>query len=190
MSSASCVIAATVPERLRLQELLANRRLLNFLAALFAAALMGYALYAQHGLGLEPCPLCMFQRVGISAVGVVFLLAALHHPASGFGSRAYGLLIAVTAAGAAYIAGRHVWIQTQPAGSVPACGAPLDMMLDMFPLLEVVRKVLTGGGECGKIDWLFLGVTMPGWVLIAAVSLGLFGLVNNFVNAGPRAANR
>ncbi|MEZ5512935.1 MAG: disulfide bond formation protein B [Steroidobacteraceae bacterium] len=167
--------------------ILTNRRLLNFAAAVFAAALMGYALYAQHGLGLEPCPLCMFQRVGISAIGAVCLLAALHHPGA-TGARVYGVLIAATAAGAAYVAGRHVWIQAQPAGSVPACGAPLDMMLEMFPLMEVVRKVLTGGGECGKIDWLFLGVTMPGWVLIAAVSLGLIGLVNNFVNARPSSA--
>jgi len=167
-------------------ELLRDRRALNFLAALFCGLLMGYALYAQYGLGLEPCPLCMFQRVGVSALGIVFLLAALHHPRA-FGARLYGLLIVLTAAAAAYVAGRHVWVQAQPPGTVAACGAPLDMMLDMFPLLEVVRKVLSGGGECGKIDWSLLGVTMPGWVLIAAVSLGLFGLVNNFLNAGTNS---
>jgi protein dithiol:quinone oxidoreductase len=165
-----------------LERLLENRRLLNWVGALTCAALMAYALYAQHGMGLEPCPLCMFQRVGISALGVVFLLAALHHPRV-IGARLYGVLLVLVGSGAMYFAGRHVWIQAQPAGSVPACGAPLDMMLDMLPLMEVVRKVLTGGGECGKIDWSFLGVSMPGWVLIAAVCLTLFGVINNFRNA-------
>ena len=87
----------------------------------------------------------------------------------------------VAAGAATWVAGRHVWIQHQPAGTVPACGAPLDNLLQMFPILEVVRRVMTGGGECGNIDWTFLGVSMPGWVLIMAVTLGLVGIVNNIV---------
>ena len=62
---------------------------------------------------------------------------------------------------------------------MPACGAPLDNLLQMFPLLEVIRRVMTGGGECGAIDWTFLGLSMPDWVLIMAVTLGLAGIVNN-----------
>jgi disulfide bond formation protein DsbB len=54
----------------------------------------------------------------------------------------------------------------------------------MFPLLEVVRKVMTGGGECGSIDWTFLGLSMPAWVLIAAITLGIIGVVNNLVAPG------
>jgi disulfide bond formation protein DsbB len=77
------------------------------------------------------------------------------------------------------VAGRHVWIQHQPYGTVPACGAPLDTLLDMLPVLEVIRKVMTGGGECGVVDWTFVGVSMPGWVLICAVLLGLVGILNN-----------
>jgi protein dithiol:quinone oxidoreductase len=114
--------------------MLRNRRLLNFAGALICAALIGYALFAEKVLGLAPCPLCMFQRVGIAALGVVFLLAALHHPGA-LGARLYGGLLGLAGAGTMYIAGRHVWIQAQPPGTVPACGAPLDMMLEMFPLL-------------------------------------------------------
>ena len=55
---------------------------------------------------------------------------------------------------------------------MPSCGATLDYMLDVFPLLTVVRKVLTGGGECAKIDWSLLGLSMPGWVLVAVVAAG------------------
>ena len=86
------------------------------------------------------------------------------------------LLAATVPAG---VATRHVYIQSLPAGSVPSCGATLDYMLEVFPLLTVVRKVLTGGGECARIDWTFLGLSMPAWVLISVVVLAIFGVVAN-----------
>jgi disulfide bond formation protein DsbB len=157
-----------------------RRQKINLGAALVCAAMFGYALYASKVLGLLPCPLCMFQRVCIVTLGIVFLIAALH-PARRTGAIVYGLLIFLAAGATTWVAGRHVWIQHQPAGTVPSCGAPLDNLLQMFPILEVIRRVMTGGGECGAIDWTFLGVSMPGWVLIMAVSLGLVGVLNNIV---------
>jgi disulfide bond formation protein DsbB len=58
-------------------------------------------------------------------------------------------------------------------------------MLQVFSLNEVVTKVLSGSGECAKISWRFLGLAMPGWVLIAAVSLGAFGLWTNLRHRPP-----
>lgn len=155
-----------------------SRRLINFAGGAVCAALLGYALYAQHVLGYEPCPLCIFQRVGVAAMGVVFLVAAIHHP-RGWGRYAYAVLVGLTAIATVAVAGRHVYIQSQPAGSVPSCGAPLDVMLKYSPLTDVVRKVLTGSGECGVIDWTFLGLSMPWWVLIWAVGLGAVGVAAN-----------
>jgi protein dithiol:quinone oxidoreductase len=155
-----------------------RRQKINLACALVCAAMLGYAIYAEKVLGLLPCPLCMFQRVCIGALGLVFLIAALHRVRY-HGAIVYGGFLTVLAAAAIWVAGRHVWIQSQPPGTVPACGAPLDAMMQMFPLLEVVRKVMTGGGECGTIDWTFIGLSMPMWVLISAVTLGLIGLVNN-----------
>jgi disulfide bond formation protein DsbB len=153
-----------------------SRRLGNALGFVACAAMMTYAFYAQYGLGLEPCPLCMFQRVGIVALGVGFLIAALHAPRGVGAGRAYAALLAVLAVFPIYVAGRHVYIQSLPEGSVPSCGATLDYMLDVFPLLTVVKKVLTGGGECARIDWSFVGITMPGWVLISAIALLAWGV--------------
>ena len=104
-------------------------------------------------------------------MGIVFLIAGLHRVRYR-GAIVYAGFIFVAAAAATWVAGRHVWIQHQPPGTVPACGAPLDNLLQMFPLLEVIRKVMTGGGECGIVDWTMLGISMPGWVLIAAVCAG------------------
>jgi protein dithiol:quinone oxidoreductase len=122
----------------------------------------------------------MFQRVGVALLGVAFLAAALHNPASRGGARFHAVTIALVAAIPGYVAGRHVYIQSLPEGAVPACGATLDYMLEVFPLFTVVRKVLTGGGECARIDWSFLGLSMPAWVLVSVVVLGAAGLLCNW----------
>ena len=156
-----------------------GRRAGNALGFLACAGLMAYALYAQHVLGLAPCPLCIFQRVAVIGVGVLFLIAALHNPA-GKGAFVYGALIDLAALAGVGIAARHVWIQAQPPGTVAACGADLDYMLEIMPMTEVVNKVLFGSGECGKIDWTLLGLSMPWWVLISLVALGMWALLVNF----------
>lgn len=157
-----------------------HRRAGNALGFLACAALMGYALYAQHVLGLNPCPLCIFQRVAVIAVGVLFLIAALHNP-SGKGALVYGGLIDLATLAGIAISARHIWIQAQPPGSVAACGADLDYLFEIMPVTEVINKVLTGSGECGKVDWTLLGLSMPWWVLIALVVLGAWAVLVNVV---------
>jgi protein dithiol:quinone oxidoreductase len=154
---------------------LRNLRLFNALAALICGVALGYAMYAEKVLGLEPCPLCMFQRVTVFFLGLGFLLIALHHPRP-LMRYFYAVWIALAAAATVGVAGRHWYVQQLPAGSVPACGAPLDIMLQFSPLTEVIRKVLTGGGECTTVDWTFLGQSMPVWVLILGASLGVAGV--------------
>ena len=157
-----------------------NRRAGNALGFLACVALMGYALYAQHVLGLAPCPLCIFQRVAVIVVGVLFLIAALHNP-SRKGAMAYGVLIDLAALIGIGISARHIWIQAQPPGSVAACGADLDYLLEILPVTEVINKVLTGSGECGKVDWTLLGLSMPWWVLFSLVALGAWAVLVNIV---------
>lgn len=155
-----------------------SRCVLNLLGFLICAGLLAYAWYAQIVLKLEPCPLCIFQRVGVAAIGVGFLLAALHDPRR-WGAAVYAVLIGLAALATIGVAARHIWIQHLPEGSVPACGATLDYMLDVFPLADVVRRVLTGSGECAKVTWTFLTLSMPAWVLMAAAGLGAGGLYTN-----------
>jgi disulfide bond formation protein DsbB len=164
-----------------------SRRPGNALGFLACVALMGYALYAQHVLRLEPCPLCIFQRVGVIAVGVVFLIAALHNPGAR-GARVYGVLVGLTALAGALVSARHIWIQAQPPGTVAACGADLNYLLEIMPVTQVVTKVLTGSGECGKVDWTLLGLSMPWWVLFSLVGLGVWGVVVNFSSSRASAS--
>ena len=137
------------------------------------AALLGYAFYTQFRdvNPLNPCNLCILQRVTFFATGLVFLLGAVHGPKSPGGRRAYGVLAALTSDVGAAIAGRHVWITLLPEEARPSCGAPLEFMVQANGYLEAVRKVLSGSGECGKVDWTFLGLSMPAWSLVWLVGL-------------------
>lgn len=150
------------------------------LGFLLCAALIGYALYAQYRLYLEPCPLCIFQRVAIMALGVVFLLGAVHGPSSRGGRGFWGALAFLAAGGGAAIAGRHVWLQSLPAEEVPACGMGLEYMMETLPFWDVFSRVLRGSGECAEIDWTFLGLSMPGWTLVWFVAFGLGALWAGF----------
>jgi disulfide bond formation protein DsbB len=158
----------------------AHRLACNLLGAALCFALFGYALFAQFKLDLEPCPLCIFQRVAVVALGVTFVLAALV-PAR---ARVPGLiamaLIGIVSLAGAGVAARHLYIQSLPADRVPVCGAPLETLMDIYPVFELLRKVLTGSGECAKVDWTFLGLAMPAWVLIAVLGLGIGGVLVNW----------
>lgn len=155
-----------------------SRQFVNTLGLAICLGLLGYGYYLQYVQGLEPCPLCMVQRVVFMALAVVFLIAALHNPL-GWGSRIYGALILLLGAAGAAVAGRQVWLQGLPPEQVPECGPPLDYMLDVLPLAEVINTVLSGSGECAEVDWTFLGLSIAGWALPMFVLLGLMGAVRN-----------
>jgi len=156
-----------------------NRRIINLAAFVACAAMIGYALYSQHVNGLDPCPLCVFQRVAVIGLGLIFLLAALQNPAR-TGSRIYAWLLVLVAASGAAVSSRHVWLQSLPPDQVPACGPGLNYMLDVFPLRDALSMIFKGSGECAEIHWTLLGLSMPAWVLISLVLLGAGGFWNNW----------
>jgi len=131
---------------------------------------MGFALYSQYVLGLDPCPLCIFQRVGVISVGVIALLAALHHPGR-TGYRVWALLGVLAALGGMSVSLRQLWLQSLPEDQVPACGPGLDYLLQNSPFWDVLSKVFKGSGECAVVDWTFLGQAMPFWVAVFFVGV-------------------
>ena len=155
-----------------------GRRVLNLAGFAACAGLMGFALFAQHVLLLDPCPLCILQRVAVTTLGVVFLVAALHNP-EGWGRRIYSVLILLAAGDGIAIAGWHVHMQNLPPSETPACGPGLDYMLENFGLSEALSMVFKGSGECAEVVWSFLGLSMPSWVVICMLGLGVAVIWNN-----------
>lgn len=142
----------------------------------FCVMMMAVALSLEHIAGLAPCPLCIFQRVAVIAAGLVLALAAWHNPRGGIGKSVYGVLGLAAVGTGAFIAGRHVWLQSLPADEVPTCGPGLEYMMDILPMQEVVAMVLTGSGECAEIDFMLLGLSLPAWTLVGFLMLAIIPL--------------
>lgn len=142
-------------------------------------ALIGFAVYSQLHWGLDPCPLCIFQRLAFAALGVVALGAGLLAPSNPGSRRTWALAAAAVAGIGAGIAGRHLWIQLFPP-PIPMCGPPLDFLRETLSTANLIRRVLTGSGDCGNIDWTLLGLSMPAWALVWFVLLGIWSLLAGF----------
>jgi disulfide bond formation protein DsbB len=153
-------------------------RLVNLLGFFACSAMMAFALFAEHVLDLVPCPLCVFQRMAVIAMGIIFLISAIHNPA-GIGRKVYAGLLFLAAGAGVLVAGRHLWLQIMPEDQVPACGPGFGYIIDSFPFSEALAMIFTGSGECADIAWQFIGLSMPAWVLISVVILGTVALWNN-----------
>jgi disulfide bond formation protein DsbB len=151
--------------------------LLGFVASF---GLVAFALYIQQKHNLEPCPLCISQRIAFMALGVIFLLAALHNPGR-VGRRIYGLLQFAAAATGIGIAARHIWIQANPDKVMAECGVGFDYLFESFPMRRALELVFKGTGECSSIDWTWLGMTIPQLSLVAFSALAVFAILLAFL---------
>lgn len=142
--------------------------------------LVAFALYIQQKHGLEPCPLCISQRIAFMALGALFLLAALYNPGM-TGRRVYGVLQFAAAATGAGIAARHIWIQANPDKVMSECGVGFDYLFESFPMQRALQLIFQGTGECSAIDWTWLGLTIPQLSLIAFAGLGLWAVALVFM---------
>ena len=143
--------------------------------ALMCAALLGYALFAQYVQHYEPCILCMVQRIFMCALGLTCFAAVIHNPKS-WGWRVYGFIAATWATLGAYIAGRHVWLQSLPPEQLEGCAPSFEYILQNYSALKLLRQFFIRDQDCGKIDWTFLGISMPAWVLVWFIAMGLLVL--------------
>jgi disulfide bond formation protein DsbB len=139
-----------------------------------ASAIAAAIFYFQHHLGLEPCPLCIFQRISIMVIGVFFFIGMLHGP-TGAMRRAYGVLLSLASLTGIGIAIRHLWLQYGTHEEL-ACGGTLEFMLENDSLMKVIGDVFRGTGDCGEIVWSLFGISIPGWTLIFITGLLVLSL--------------
>lgn len=140
-----------------------NYRVISGLLFLASFIGMAFALYLEHVQGLDPCPLCIFQRVGLIGLGIISLIAFLHNPISNGVKRGYAFLGTLSILWSVGVAARHVWLQNLPPDQVPSCGPGLDYWLDTLPMKSVFEQVLKGSGECAVVDWTLFGQSLPVW---------------------------
>jgi len=139
----------------------------NLFMAFVCHQLLIAAFYFQYVEGMDPCPLCIFQRIAVFVLGIWFLIHGVHKPLAGSRWNHFynigGLITCLVGGG---ISARHAYLQSLPADQVPACGPSLDYLVDMLPFMEVLDVVLKGSGECAKVSWSLMGLSMPTWLLL------------------------
>jgi protein dithiol:quinone oxidoreductase len=145
-------------------------RIIFSIIFIVCASLLGFGLYLEHFAGLEPCPLCIFQRIAYIVIALLALIAAIHNPQKLF-ERIYTGLILITSLCGAGIAGRQVWLQHLPEDMIPECGPGLDYMLDVFPFTDALKMILSGSGECAEVQWTFLSFSIAEWSIVCFISL-------------------
>jgi disulfide bond formation protein DsbB len=147
-----------------------NDPLLRGLLALALAGLMiGGAQYMEHVLAQDPCPLCLMQRLWTMLAGALVLVGLAHNPRL----LAYPLAaLACTVVGAGFSV-RQLWLQHLPEDQVPACTPDMAYMIDAFPLADIVHAMTYGTGNCAKVTWTLLGISIAGWALLGFIALAL-----------------
>jgi disulfide bond formation protein DsbB len=162
----------------------APRRSLALICAA-CVAMLAFGMYLQHVVGLEPCPMCVVQRYALVLVAVFTGLAAL---ARGRGLRAGGIVPAlIVAAGGAYTAARQSWLQWHPP-EVVSCGRDIYGMIETFPLQRALPMIFRGSGDCTKIDWTFLGLSIANWSFVCFTVFAVLLLALLFMRRGGAPA--
>lgn len=161
-------------------------RLWALMGVCLSAIVMAVVLFFQYGMGMEPCPLCVLQRLCLISAGIIALLAVIHNPRA-WGRRVYTLLAMIPTAAGIAVAGRHVWLQSLPEDQVPECGPGYDFIMETFPVLDAMKIIFRGSGECADTDWQFLSLSMPGWALVIFAGMLLVQLYLTI--KGPRVGS-
>ncbi len=159
-----------------LNKFLASR--LAYLLGFFASfGLVALALWIQTTYKLEPCPLCISQRIVFMSLGILFLVAFVHSPKKAGLVKLHAALQVLTALGGAGVAIRHWWLQVHKDEMLVDCGVGFDYMFDNFPLKKALTLVFRGTGDCAAIDWTFLGLSIPQLALIAFLGLAAYAIL-------------
>ncbi len=144
------------------------------LIALVSVGMLAFGLYLQHVVGLEPCPMCIVQRYALISVALMAGLSSLSRTKSVLmGGSALMLL---SAGFGAFVAARQSWLQWYPP-EIASCGRDFYGMIETFPLQRVIPMIFKGSGDCTKIDWTFLGLSIANWSFLAFAAFALAALV-------------
>ena len=149
------------------------RRVLALVCAA-SVAMLAFGLYLQHVVGLEPCPMCIVQRYALVLVAVVAGITAFAHR-KGWLVAGSGLMVLISGLGA-FVAARQSFLQWYPP-EIASCGRDLYGMIETFPLKRAIPMIFKGSGDCTKIDWTFLGLSIANWSFVCFVGIALLGLL-------------
>ena len=139
----------------------------NLLAVAWAALVAVAALVLEYGFGQAPCALCLTQRAFILLAGLLAAAGLVHSPRLGI----YPLLATLAATVGGYFSVRHLYLLTLPPDEVPGCGVDFDYLIEVFPLMDILRAMAVGTGDCAEQSFVLPALALAGFVVMAAITL-------------------
>ena len=154
---------------------------IQYFLAFTTAFVLFFSLYAQYVLGLQPCPLCLMQRICVFVLlGVMGLSLRTLQKA-----RIVSLIQFLVASAGLFFALRQLWLHSLPIGAAPACMPGLNILIHYFPWQDVARALLWGTGDCAEVTWTLLGISMAGWAALYFGFMAVSGLFLYFRTQSP-----
>ncbi|CZI73372.1 TPA: disulfide bond formation protein B [Legionella pneumophila subsp. pneumophila] len=150
---------------------LTYRKIQSFQAIITVLVIFA-SFYLEYAVGLQPCPLCLMQRV------CVFILLGLMGLSLGTVKKAHivSLMQFLVACAGLYFSLRQLWLQSLPSDQAPACMPGLDVLIQYFPWQTVAKALFWGAGDCAEVTWIMFGISMPGWAAMYFLFMAIMGL--------------
>ena len=164
-----------------------SQRKINLMAFLICSFALSFALWLEYGYKLNPCPLCIMQRVALIGLGLSFGIGILISHSRRWASHTQHVIALFFGILGSLLAGRQVWLQHLPADRIPGCGPSLNYMLKHLPAQETLRFLFWGSGDCATVQWRWLGLSIPEWSLILFLILTIVAIVS--LTQGRRQAS-
>lgn len=148
-------------------------RFFQLIVMLLVAAVIGVALFLEHHDQLQPCPLCIFQRLAfiLIAVGSLIVFLGYHCRYARLTGWIFSFIFSL--AGLA-LALRQMWLQHLGASAVTTCVPGLNYLYSNFSWFKATMLVFQGTSDCAAVTWRLFGLSMAGW---SAICFGFFVLV-------------
>jgi len=153
-------------------------RKLNIYMMCTCFGLLAMAAYLQIVHEVEPCPLCIIQRILIAFLMLVFLIGAVFRNAPKRFTFIHSLVVILFSVLGLVAAGRQVWLQSVVVDEVPVCGPGLDFLFDKMSFTDALAAILTGPGSCSEVEWTLFHLSIPMWTLLFFTLFAIVGIIN------------
>lgn len=119
------------------------------------------SLYLQYGMHLEPCPLCIMQRLCLLMILICSGMVVMNPQYAKLRSFWVGLAIMILAG--CYFAFRQLYLQSLPPHSAPPCLPSLQLLATYYPWFVMVKALFLGSGSCAVVEFKLLGLSLAFW---------------------------
>jgi disulfide bond formation protein DsbB len=131
--------------------------------------------------------MCIVQRY---CLVLVALIAGVTAALKARGAHIAGAVLVLLFSGSgAYVAARQSWLQWYPPETV-SCGRDIYGMIETFPLKRAIPMIFRGGGDCSKVDWTFLTLSIANWSFLVFLGLAVIAIVLATRQFQPRRRGR